>query len=126
MQEAAGDQLKPSPGTLLRASRDLLRYGDPVTAGVWPRASALLARQALEAALGGFWTRAAPGVADVSTRAQLLCLRGYADEATAARATHAWYALSRACHHDAYDLPPTGAELTNWIDDVETVLEALS
>lgn len=125
MQEAPRNELSTSPAFLLRASHDLLRFWHPTTAGVWPRAAALLARQALESALDDFWALEAPGVDKASTRAQLLCLRDYADEQTAERAAHAWYALTRACHHHAYDLPPTGAELTNWIDDVAAVTEAL-
>ena len=33
---------------LVAAARDLLERADPMTAGIWPRATALLTRQALE------------------------------------------------------------------------------
>jgi hypothetical protein len=104
----------------------LLQYSDPATAGIWPRAASFLARQALEQNLEAFWQHRAPGVERASARAQLLCLRGYADEETAESAAHAWHALSRACHHHAYELAPTGQELSNWIADVERVADALS
>ena len=123
MQETARAEL--APAGLLRSAEELLRYADPGTAGVWPRAAALLARQALENGLGAFWRARAPSVEGVSTRAQLLCLRHYADEEVAERASYAWHALSRACHHHVYELAPTGEELRNWIDDVQAVVGAL-
>ncbi len=58
-------------------------------------------------------------------RAQLLCLRELADEETAERASHAWWALSRASHHHPYELSPTAGELAEWIRSVEGVIEAL-
>jgi hypothetical protein len=111
---------------LIRAARDLLLYSDPETAGLWPRAAALLARQALETGLDEFWMTQAPGVEDVSARAQLLCLPTYMDPRTARKADHAWEALSRACHHHPYELAPTAAELSAWIEDVDKVLEQVS
>lgn len=91
-----------------------------------PRAASYLARQALEQSLEEFWQHRAPGVERASAGAQLLCLRSYADEEIAEPAAHAWHALSRACHHYAYELAPTGQELNNWITDVERVAGALS
>jgi hypothetical protein len=113
---AAGDPLSRAgagePGEVLELARGLLRRADPDTAGLWPRASALLARQALEASLGRVWARKAPGLESCSMRAQLICLRSYlGDPDLAARTGHAWSALSRACHHHPYELAPTAAEL---------------
>lgn len=111
-----------TPSELLVAARDLTRYADPSTGGRWPRAAALLARQALEAALDELWTVVAPGVEKTSGAAQLLCLREYLDdEELAERAAYAWSALSRACHHHVYELVPTVDELARWMDDVEAV-----
>jgi hypothetical protein len=111
---------------LVRAARDLLLYFDPETAGLWPRAAALLARQALEMGLDEFWEGRAPGVENASARAQLLCLPTYMDALTARKADHAWEALSRACHHHPYELSPTAAELSSWIEDVDQVLQETS
>jgi hypothetical protein len=36
----------------------------------------------------------------------------------------AWWALSRACHHLSYELPPTAVELRAWIDVVDRFVEA--
>jgi hypothetical protein len=105
---------------LLIVARDLLQRPARATAGLWPRATALVTRQALEAALDSFWTKRAPEVAQAATHAQLLCLRRYlGDEHLAGRVAWAWASLSRACHHHAYDMPPSSTELAGWIEVVE-------
>jgi hypothetical protein len=112
-------------GDLVAAARGLLRRPDPATAGLWPRAAALLARQALEAALGELWRRKRLELADCPMRVQLLCLRDYlADRGAARGAAHAWAALSRACHQRPYELAPTAGELAGWLEAVETVVAA--
>ena len=92
-----------------------------MTAGIWPRATALLTRQSLELALDDLWHRRAPGVEQCSARAQLLCLPSYlrGNEVLAEQVAYAWSGLSRACHHHAYELPPTFEELAGWIEVVE-------
>lgn len=100
---------------LLDLAGGLLRRADPATAGLWPRASALLARQALEASVRRLWEQRKLDLQGCSMRAQLICLRTYLGDADlAARAGHAWSALSRACHHHPYELAPTAAELEGW------------
>jgi hypothetical protein len=47
----------------------------------------------------------------------LLCLTAYLDPDTAARAAYLSAALSRACHYHSYELAPTAAELTGWLDE---------
>ena len=54
--------------SLVSTARDLLERPDSHTAGIWPRATALLARQALESALDDLWRSRAPGVERCSTR----------------------------------------------------------
>jgi hypothetical protein len=57
-------------------------------------------------------------------RVQLILLRAYlGDTDLAGRAAHAWSALSRACHHHAYELAPTAAELEDWLSVVEELIE---
>jgi hypothetical protein len=103
------------PRGLLAAASGLLRRADPVTAGLWPRASALLALQALEASVQQLWRHHALEFGGGSMRTQLICLRSYLDDAPlAARAGHAWSALRRACHHHPYELAPTAVELESW------------
>ena len=109
---------------LVTAARDLLERDDPMTAGIWPRATALLARQALEAALDDLWRLRAPGLEQCSARAQLLCLPFYlrSDEDLAERAYYTWAGLSRACHQHPYELPPTSSELLGWLHTVEQLV----
>jgi hypothetical protein len=102
----------------------LLRRADPATAGLWPRASALLALQALEATLLRFWEHISLDLQGCSMRTQLICLRSYLEDAKlAARTGHAWSALSRACHHHAYELGPTAGELRSWFSVVGELVE---
>ena len=109
-----------SPDRLLKAARTLLERPDARTAGLWPRAAAHLARQALEILLDNFWKEKAPGTEQTSTRAQLICLPSYVGgDGLAGRVAHTWNALSQACHHHAYELAPTSAELAAWIKTVE-------
>ena len=103
------------PRQLLALADGLLRRTDPTTAGLWPRASALLALQALELSVLRLWQRRALDLQGCSMRTQLICLRSYLEDARlAARASHAWSALSRACHHHSYELGPTAGELRSW------------
>lgn len=104
----------PTP-EVLEAARNLMERTDPATAGLWPRATALLARQALESALDDFWKARAPGMEQCSMKAQLLCLPFYLQAPSpkpqadhlAQRVSYAWAGLSGACHQHPYELPPT-------------------
>jgi hypothetical protein len=112
---------------LVTLARDLLERADPATAGIWPRATALLARQALEAALDDLWSLRAPGLDRCSVRAQLLCLPYYlgGDHKLAERVSYTWVGLSRAVHHHPYELPPTSSELLQWMTTVEQLVESV-
>ncbi len=115
------------PRELLRLAEGLLRRADPATAGLWPRASAVLALQALEAGLHDLWGRRDPALQSCPVRAQLLCVRSYLGDASlAVRTSQAWSALHRACHHHAYELAPTAAELRTWLVAAEDLLQAVS
>jgi hypothetical protein len=109
------------PRRLLETARDLLSRADTNTLGMWPRATALLTRQALEDSLDTLWRRREPGLEHCSGRAQLLCLPSYlsSDADLARRVAYAWSGLSRACHQHAYELPPTAEELAAWLEIVE-------
>jgi hypothetical protein len=108
---------------MLSMARGLLGRADPDTAGLWPRASALLACRALEATVHRVWERRTLDLQACSMRVQLICLRTYlGDPDLAARAGHAWSALSRASHHHAYELAPTAAELQGWFSVVDELI----
>ena len=55
-------------------------------------------------------------------RSQLLCLTAYLDPGTASRAAYLLAALSRACHYHPYELAPTAAELTGWLDQAAQIV----
>jgi len=105
---------------VLQLARDLLSRSDPSTAGLWPRAAALLTRQALEEAVDEYWRARHLPLDSLPTQAQLVCLRMMtSDGSLPARVHEAWGALSRACHHHPYELAPTAEELATWIGVVE-------
>lgn len=116
-----------SPAALLAEARVLINRPDASTAGVWPRTAAFLARQALEEAVNGCWaaTAATSPMLDASMWARLACLPAYVSGAEARQAVYAYAALSGACHYHPYELAPTAAELSGWIDDVEELVAEL-
>jgi thioredoxin-like negative regulator of GroEL len=79
-----------TPEDLLTEAHRLVEHPDAATAGVWPRAAALLARQALEQAMAELWAilPEADGLTDGTMRSQLLCLTAYVDEDIATRAAY--------------------------------------
>ena len=109
-------RIGPTSAELLGAADDLLSEASEASAGRWPRAVAILCRQAVEGSLHDFWRAKAPGLEGASERAQLLCVRSYVAPELAARVEHAWTALSRACHHHGYELSPTASELAGWFE----------
>ena len=112
-----------TPADLLAAARDLLERPALASVGSWPRATALLARQALEAALDDFWkaSPATAGLARCTRKTQLTSLPAYLNPRLARDVGYLWHALSNACHYHPYDLAPTAAELSGWIDAVATL-----
>ncbi len=110
-----------TPAELLAAARALLKRTDPKTAGLWPRAAALLARQALEGSLDMFW-RSKKLSFDPHTgrRQQFLCLHAYLEDRELAGLAHnTWATLSDASHHHAYELAPTVGEVEALIKTAE-------
>lgn len=103
----------------------ILKQPELVEDGAWPRACTWLIRLALEHGLDDFWAEREPRVGRVSRRAQLLTLTRTIDSDLGRRGTELWHALSRAAHHHAYELAPTGAEIRTWHRDVLTLTEAL-
>lgn len=92
--------------------------------GSWARAVALLTRQALEGALEELWIGRGVDMSNVSTHAQLICLRAYlCDNSLASDIRYAWGALSRSCHHHPYELAPTAEELARWAATVRALIE---
>jgi hypothetical protein len=112
-----------SPSYLVDLAQSVMSMPGTVLAASWPRASAILGRQALEKALDELWEEVAPGVEKATRRAQLLCLPLYVDTVLADRVRHSWYGLSSACHHHAYELSPIAAELDGWLEETRLLIE---
>ena len=111
------------PAELVAIARQLVARTDAKTAGVWPRAAALLGRQALETALDEWWRAKGIPLNECTTHAQLLCLSTYLrDDDSAGQLRYAWSALTRACHHHPYELPPATGELEGWLSVIDTWL----
>jgi hypothetical protein len=104
---------------LLSGAKRVLADGLGSTTGVWPRACALLTRQALECAIDDYWAGTEyPEFAGASGRSKLTCLVVVAGADAAGPVAAAWSELSNACHVHAYRLAPTAGELARWIDVV--------
>ncbi len=112
---------------LILRARELVERTDPATVGMWPRATAFLARRALEGALDSLWRLRAPGLELCSAKAQFICLPAYlhGHRELAERASYAWFGLSRSCHQHPYELSPTSPELLGWIGTVEDVIASV-
>lgn len=101
-----------TPGQLVTLARALLDRPSREASGVWPRAVALIGRQALELALSRSSARNLPGLEKCSVRAQLSCLaRVPALRDWAADSAQLWQVLSQVCHHHPYELAPEAPEL---------------
>jgi hypothetical protein len=112
-----------TPAELATAARAMVARSDAALVGVWPRAAALTARRAIEAAMDQLWRRRAPGMEATSARAQLSCLAVYLHDAElAGDVAYTWAALSDACHHHDYELTPTAGELLARCDVVDRLI----
>ncbi len=110
---------------LVSAARDLTRIEEGAT-GLWPRAAALLGRQALEAAMERLWSVTAPGLERTSGRCQVLCVGPLLNDADlGGRVAVVWHRLSDACHHQVYELAPTAGELSRALETVWELAEAV-
>ena len=103
---------------LLDTAEAILDGALRIGGGLQARAAALLARQALEQALGEFWESRAPDVSRCRVRTQIQCLAAFLDPEPVAAAATAWNRLSEACHHHPYDVAPSAAEMRAWIESV--------
>jgi hypothetical protein len=110
------------PADLLVSARSLCHKTGTTMIGLWPRAVALLAREAIESAASSYWSSSAyPAVAGCPMRSQLICLAEVVGRSLAGSAAATWSSLSAACHVHPYELAPTAGELLGWIDDAERI-----
>jgi hypothetical protein len=104
--------------SLLGQARAILSGQHPVPRSQVARAAAIITRQALEDSvreLCNGW-----GITDprANMRSKLVTMRVLGDETTSELAATAWWGLCNACHHHAYELTPTAAEVRYLIDQV--------
>ena len=110
---------EPDAHALVSTARDLLRMEAVGSAGLGPRAAAMLGRQALEVAMDRVWALTAPGMERMTMRCQRLCLGAMLNDASLGRRVEwAWHVLSDACHHGVYDLPPSMRELVSALETI--------
>jgi hypothetical protein len=60
----------------------------------------------------------------VRMQSRLTVLYLFASAEVATTAAYAWFALSRACHHHAYELGPTASELRHLLGLVQGLADA--
>ena len=119
MTDGQPKQQAKDPHALLAMARSLIADPRIATQGLWPRAAALVGRQALEQAIAHRF----PELMSASFRAQLICLPTFFDDpALAGDVALSWSSLGHATHFRGYDLPPTSDELQRWLERVERLL----
>lgn len=113
-----------TPHGLLDSAHQLLDSRSDATAGLWPRACAFLARQALEAAVDEIWAArpSTSGMTKCRMRSQFICLPTYLEAGLAREISYVYAGLSEACHYHAYELAPTAAEITHWLATIDRLL----
>jgi hypothetical protein len=116
----------PTVAQRLAAADELLRGTVTDAGGLWSRATVWILRITLEQAVDQLWLRVAPPLARCSMRAQLLALQPYAGDDIATRIAALWSTLSRAGHHQDYELAPTVVELRGWYDDTARLVEQVA
>jgi hypothetical protein len=115
-----------TPEELLASAAALIASGTKGATAVWPKAAAVLTRQALEISVQQRLARVDPTLAGASMRSQLVCLHVVAkDKDAAASAALAWSSLSSACHYHPYELPPSAPELRSLMTTVAGVAARL-
>jgi hypothetical protein len=106
---------------LLQHAREILDGGGAPMRPRRMRIAAFLIREVLEEEVGAQCERL---VHPVRMRSRLLVLQALDRTGDAAVTEHAWNALSNACHHHAYELAPTVAELRHLLTVVARLVES--
>lgn len=82
------------------------------------RAAAMLTRQALEDITHAMCRSVGANLDRATMRSRLICIRILIGDEDADAAETGWIGLCRACHHHAYELTPTVAEVRHLVDVV--------
>lgn len=103
----------------------LLRLADAYLEAATPgrvRQTCWIARRGLEQIVEQLLRVRRLEMSQASMTSKLITLQVFYDNTPIpALAWHSWQVLSRACHHHAYELSPTYAEVRGWLEDVHTL-----
>jgi len=119
---ARASALATAAGQLLSSPQGITYTTAP---GTRARAASALLRLALDEAMDTFWREVSPGMTRATGRSKALCLEWYTSASVARQWYAVWSALSAACHHHIYELPPTPSEVSAWHQDVTELLSVL-
>jgi hypothetical protein len=112
----------------LLLTADLL-LSDPnvgATAAGRHRGASLALRTALEIAVDRTLDAAMPGLAGITMRAKMLCLRCYIAATTARRTNAVWSHLCLGCHYHQYEIGPTRDQVRAWRAEVGELVQELT
>ncbi len=116
-----------TPAQRLDVAEALLGRSGEAMAGVWPRACAVLIRQALEGAVKEVLRVRLPGSQAANWRVQFLCLgRAIGDRGRARELGYAWVRMSAVLHGRGGGLGPSEVQLRGWLEGVRGVVELRS
>jgi hypothetical protein len=106
----------------LDLARSVLDGRTAAPPGCQARIAAFLARQALQDEVDALCAAHDPALRHpVTMRSRLTVLRFIHGADVARTAEVAWQGLNEACHHHAYELSPTAAEIGHLIDVVASL-----
>lgn len=110
-----------TPAALLEQASAVLLEASPYS----NRAACWIARAALEDAVDDLLASRQRSVPKATMRSKLTLLQvGFGqDDEVPARAEYAWSGLTQACHHHAFELAPSAAEVRHLIELVGALIE---
>lgn len=113
-----------TPSERLDVAQGLLERSGEAMAGLWPRACAVLVRQALEGAVDAVLRERVPGGQAASWRVKFLCLgRAIGDEGKARELGYVWGRLSEVLHRGGGGLAASEVQLWGWVEVVRGVVD---
>jgi len=111
---------RPTAQGLIAQASELLSAQGSVHRPSLIRSASWLARSALEDLVTSILRARGYEPGKASMRSRLTCLEA-ADQELAETAEFVWSALSRACHHHAFELAPTPGEIRHLVSVVDAL-----
>lgn len=113
-----------TPAERLAVAERLLERSGGALAGLWPRACAVLVRQALEGAVDRVLREKVPGSQAANWRVKFLCLGRAIGEGKARELGYVWGRLSEVLHRGGGGLGASEVQLRGWVEKVRRVVGA--